>query len=145
MSSPEAMENLYCYWLTGDRERQLAVIQKPWMTKRKDAAQAILDGSWLSAHRSLVGLDQTMIEYWRSVFGVQGAVDERPVPKEEGQDYGLIQPLSAADVDDALQNAGDTTPGPDKLSVAYCKSLELTVLAQLFKPMRFSDALLRLL
>ncbi|CAI2738757.1 unnamed protein product [Dicrocoelium dendriticum] len=74
-------------------------------------------------------------DYWRTVFGVQSAVDERLVPREEGHDYCLIEPLSAEDVDRAMRNAGSTVPGLDKVSVADFKSLELTVIAQLFNLM----------
>ncbi|CAH8630515.1 unnamed protein product [Dicrocoelium dendriticum] len=103
------------------------------MTKRKDDAQTILDGSWLSAYKSQrLGLDQTRIEYWGSVVGVQSAVDEIPVPREECNDYGLTELLSSTDVGDALLYAGGTSPGSDKVAVADCKSLELTVITELF-------------
>ncbi|CAH8561480.1 unnamed protein product [Dicrocoelium dendriticum] len=53
-----------------------------------------------------------MNESWRSAFAVQSAVDEKPVSIEEGQDYGLIAPLSGADVGDAMRSAEDAAPGP---------------------------------
>ncbi|KAF7262701.1 hypothetical protein EG68_00065 [Paragonimus skrjabini miyazakii] len=116
------------------RRLNYAAIQRLYHTRRKDAANSVLDGSWASMYRRELIYPINMKDYWKEIFEMRSKRDNRPVA-QKGHEWDVVAALGSEEVRNALRDAAGTAPGVDKLLANEVLKWNLEAVAQLFNLM----------
>ncbi|MGL4349282.1 MAG: reverse transcriptase domain-containing protein, partial [Plesiomonas shigelloides] len=113
------------------RRRQYANIQKMLSTSRKDAAKAVLDGSWRMPSQVKSRESPELIDFWAKVLGKEGPPPRTRRSEPADDHWALLEPISVEELRDSLSNLGTSAVGLDKLSAPTLLSWHLPSLASL--------------
>ncbi|GAA48256.1 retrovirus-related Pol polyprotein from type-1 retrotransposable element R2 [Clonorchis sinensis] len=80
------------------RRANYAAIQTLYHQRRKDAASAVLDGSWKDLYKGNCGLPPDAEQYWKQVLSAPKHVDSRPSRVIVPSDWSLIEPITGEEV-----------------------------------------------
>ncbi|GAA52320.1 retrovirus-related Pol polyprotein from type-1 retrotransposable element R2 [Clonorchis sinensis] len=80
------------------RRANYAAIQTLYHQRRKDAASAVLDGSWKDLYKGNCGLPPDAEHYWKQVLSAPKHVDSRPSRVIVPSDWSLIEPITGEEV-----------------------------------------------
>ncbi|GAA49193.1 retrovirus-related Pol polyprotein from type-1 retrotransposable element R2 [Clonorchis sinensis] len=80
------------------RRANYAAIQTLHHQRRKDAASAVLDGSWKDLYKGNCGLPPDAEQYWKQVLSAPKHVDSRPSRVVVPSDWSLIEPITGEEV-----------------------------------------------
>ncbi|KAF7241658.1 hypothetical protein EG68_11743 [Paragonimus skrjabini miyazakii] len=116
------------------RRLNYAAIQRLYHTRRKDAANSALDGSWVSVYRRELIYPINMKDYWKEIFEMRSKRDNRPVA-QKGHEWDVVAALGSEEVRNALRDAAGTAPGVDKLLANEVLKWNLEAVAQIFNLM----------
>ncbi|GAA54740.1 retrovirus-related Pol polyprotein from type-1 retrotransposable element R2 [Clonorchis sinensis] len=98
------------------RRANYAAIQTLYHQRRKDAASAVLDGSWKDLYKGNCGLPPDAEQYWKQVLSAPKHVDSRPSRVIVPSDWSLIEPITGEEVGRTVRSMGNSSPGLDKLT-----------------------------
>ncbi|GAA51278.1 endonuclease-reverse transcriptase [Clonorchis sinensis] len=98
------------------RRANYAAIQTLYNQRRKDAASAVLDGSWKDLYKGNCGLPPDAEQYWKKVLSAPKHVDSRPSRVIVPSDWSLIEPITGEEVGRTVRSMGNSSPGLDKLT-----------------------------
>lgn len=113
------------------RRRQYANIKRLLNTNRKDAATAVLDGSWRMPSRGTSLEPPDLVDFWTNILGKEG-----PPPKIRRSAHGdnhwaLLDPISVEELRGSRRSLTKSAVGMDKISVPTLLSWHLPSLASL--------------
>ncbi|KER21602.1 hypothetical protein T265_15051, partial [Opisthorchis viverrini] len=80
------------------RRANYAAIQTLYHQRRKDAASAVLDGSWKDLYKGNCGLPMDAEQYWKQVLSAPKHADSRPSRIVVPSDWSLIEPITGEEV-----------------------------------------------
>ncbi|GAA53523.1 retrovirus-related Pol polyprotein from type-1 retrotransposable element R2, partial [Clonorchis sinensis] len=98
------------------RRANYAAIQTLYHQRRKDAASAVLDGSWKDLYKGNCGPPPDAEQYWKQVLSAPKHVDSRPSRVIVPSDWSLIEPITGEEVGRTVRSMGNSSPGLDKLT-----------------------------
>ncbi|GAA56046.1 retrovirus-related Pol polyprotein from type-1 retrotransposable element R2 [Clonorchis sinensis] len=113
------------------RRANYAAIQTLYHQRRKDAASAVLDGSWKDLYKGNCGLPPDAEQYWKQVLSAPKHVDSRPSRVIVPSDWSLIEPITGEEVGRTVRSMGNSSPGLDKLTPRMLRRFNANVLAGL--------------
>ncbi|KAA3673250.1 uncharacterized protein DEA37_0011159 [Paragonimus westermani] len=116
------------------RRLNYATPQRLYHTRRKDAANSALDGSWTSLYKRASVYPIDMKDYWKEIFEMQSKPDDRPVA-QQGHVWNVVAVFRSEEIRSGLRDAGGTAPGVDKLLANEVLRWSLEAVAQLFNLM----------
>lgn len=95
------------------RRRQYGSIQRLLNLSRKDAASAVLDGSWREASYGAPREPPGLVDYWAKVIGREG-----PPPTITGMETGrkhwaLLEPITEGELRESLKTLTKSAAGMD--------------------------------
>ncbi|MGL5225732.1 MAG: hypothetical protein ACRC8Q_10500, partial [Aeromonas sp.] len=113
------------------RRRQYASIQRLLNINRKDAATAVLNGSWRAASHGTTREPPGLEEFWAKIIGKEG-----PPPKIAGLETGLkhwalLEPITEEDLRESLKSLTNSAAGMDQLPASSLLAWHLPSLASL--------------
>ncbi|GAA55723.1 retrovirus-related Pol polyprotein from type-1 retrotransposable element R2 [Clonorchis sinensis] len=114
------------------RRANYAAIQTLYHQRRKDAASAVLDGSWKDLYKGNCGLPPDAEQYWKQVLSAPKHVDSRPSRVIVPSDWSLIEPITGEEVGRTVRSMGNSSPGLDKLTPRMLRRFNANVLAGYF-------------
>ncbi|GAA48999.1 endonuclease-reverse transcriptase [Clonorchis sinensis] len=114
------------------RRANYAAIQTLYHQRRKDAASAVLDGSWKDLYKGNCGLPPDAEQYWKQVLSAPKHVDSRPSRVIVPSDWSLIEPITGEEVGRTVRSMGNSSPGLDKLTPRMLRRFNANVLAGLY-------------
>ncbi|GAA57523.1 retrovirus-related Pol polyprotein from type-1 retrotransposable element R2 [Clonorchis sinensis] len=114
------------------RRANYAAIQTLYHQRRKDAASAVLDGSWKDLYKGNCGLPPDTEQYWKQVLSAPKHVDSRPSRVIVPSDWSLIEPITGEEVGRTVRSMGNSSPGLDKLTPRMLRRFNANVLAGYF-------------
>ena len=99
------------------RRIRFARLQALWASRRKDAAQAALDGSWRTLGDSDSSVPRAQLcDFWEEVFTSPSTPDSRPVPSFQVADCAALDdPISPEEIKVSLRLMRGSAPGPDRV------------------------------
>ncbi|TPP60055.1 hypothetical protein FGIG_03151 [Fasciola gigantica] len=106
------------------RRLQYAVLQRMYRKRRKDAVDMVLTGDWRSSHMPKRRTVPGLTAYWKEVFEVESAVDNRPTPRPASSLWAVIDPIQEGEVRKAIREVGKSSPGLDGLTAADVGKLD---------------------
>ncbi|KAF8562527.1 hypothetical protein P879_12059, partial [Paragonimus westermani] len=83
------------------RNLNYAALQKLYHTRRKDAANSALDGSWESMYKRDLVYPIKMKDFWKEIFEMQSKRDDRPVA-HQGHEWNVVAAFRSEEVRSAL-------------------------------------------
>ncbi|GAA51464.1 endonuclease-reverse transcriptase, partial [Clonorchis sinensis] len=98
------------------RRANYAAIQTLYHQRRKDAASAVLDGSWKDLYKGNCGLPPDAEQYWKQVLSAPKHVESQPSRVVVPSDWSLIEPITGEEVGRTVRSMGNSSPGLDKLT-----------------------------
>lgn len=117
------------------RRSNYAALQTLYHQRRKDAASAVLDGSWKDLYKGNGGLPRDAEEYWVKVLSSPRHVDKRPCRNVLPTDWNLINPITGDEVSRTIRSMGNSSPGLDRFTPRMLHRLNASALAGYFNLM----------
>jgi hypothetical protein len=114
------------------RKATYAALQALYHQRRKDAASAVLDGSWKDLYKESRGIPSDAEEVWSNILSAPGHEDVRPTRSVLPTDWSLIEPISGDEVARAIKTMANTAPGLDKITVQHLRQFKSNALAAYF-------------
>ncbi|GAA47271.1 retrovirus-related Pol polyprotein from type-1 retrotransposable element R2 [Clonorchis sinensis] len=114
------------------RRANYAAIQTLYHQRRKDAASAVLDGSWKDLYKGNCGLPPDAEQYWKQVLSAPKHVESQPSRVVVPSDWSLIEPITGEEVGRTVRSMGNSSPGLDKLTPRMLRRFNANVLAGYF-------------
>ena len=88
-------------------------IQALYKSSRTSCANVVLAGKWREVAPTLSMQEQ--VAFWKPLLETPSAPDRRVPPSEGAPEWGIIEPISAAEVARHLKSLKDGAAGPDNL------------------------------
>nr|BAC82590.1 reverse transcriptase [Ciona intestinalis] len=108
------------------RRLQYSRIQNLYKLNRSACAQEVLSGAW-KVQSGELNLKEVQ-PFWEKMFRKESAKDRRK-PKPTGEVlWGLMEPLTIAEVGSTLKSTTPSAPGPDKLTLDGVKRIPIAEL-----------------
>ncbi|MGL5226265.1 MAG: RNA-directed DNA polymerase [Aeromonas sp.] len=123
------------------RRKQYAAIQRLLNTNRKDAAAAVLDGSWREAWRDTARGPEGLVDFWSGVIGQSGPPAKTPGTTSDGEHWALLDPISVEELRGALRSLTNKAVGMDKVTATNLLSWHLPSLASLLNLILVTESL----
>ncbi|GAA50269.1 hypothetical protein CLF_104310 [Clonorchis sinensis] len=111
------------------RRADYAAFQTLYHQRRKDAASAVLDGSWKDLYKGNCGLPLDVEQYWKQVLSAPKHVDSRPSRIVVPSDWSLLEPITSTEVGRAISLMGSSSPGLDELTPRMLRRFNANSLA----------------
>ncbi|GAA51148.1 retrovirus-related Pol polyprotein from type-1 retrotransposable element R2 [Clonorchis sinensis] len=115
------------------RRANYAAIQTLYHQRRKDAASAVLDGSWKDLYKGNCGLPPDAEQYWKQVLSAPKHVDSRPSRVIVPSDWSLIEPITGEEVGRTVRSMGNSSPGLDKLTPRMLRRFNANVFGKVVR------------
>ena len=114
------------------RRANYAALQTTYHHRRKDAATAVLNGSWRDGYKVNRGLPVNSDMYWHDILSIAPHADKRPCRQVIPCDWSLIDPITGVEVKSALKRVGNTAAGLDRLLPKDLEKMNAKALAAYF-------------
>ena len=114
------------------RRANYASLQTLYHQRRKDAASAVLDGSWKHLYKGNGGLPSNAEEYWTKVLSSPKHVDNRPPRTVLSPNWNLVEPITGEEVSRTISLMGNSSPGLDRLTPRMLRRFNTNTLAGYF-------------
>ena len=114
------------------RRANYAALQTLYHHRKKDAATAVLNGSWRVGYKATRGLPPNSESKWRDILSTPAHQDQRTPRFVVPTDWSLIDSISPDEVTAALKDMGNSAPGLDKLLPTQLRKMKPCALAGYF-------------
>lgn len=113
------------------RRRQYASVQRLFNISRKDAATAILNGSWREAGHGTPREPPGLADYWAEVMGKKGPPAKICAASTGEQYWALLHPIEVEELRGSLKSLTKSAVGMDKVTASNLLAWHLPSLASL--------------
>ncbi|MGL5294697.1 MAG: RNA-directed DNA polymerase [Aeromonas sp.] len=113
------------------RRQQYASTQRLMSTSRKDAATAVLNGSWREANQGTPSAPQGLNDYWARIIGMDGPPAKAPTTIRRETHWTLLDPIGVEELRTSLKTLTSKAVGMDKLTATDLLSWHLPTLVGL--------------
>ncbi|KAI7808885.1 hypothetical protein IRJ41_016493 [Triplophysa rosa] len=105
------------------RRRQYSYTQKLYNINRKDAAVAVLNGSWREAKTGPAGMDPGLHEYWSTIIWKGGPPARIRGEPRIIEHWEILNPIGELELKEALKSLVKSAVGVDKVYTEYVVEL----------------------
>lgn len=106
-----------------ERRYQYAKIQNLYRKNRSRCANEVLSGAWREKEEEVTLKE--LAPFWEKLLGKESVQDSRRPSTKAGVKWDLIVPITVDEVQCALRSMGQSSPGPDGMSIDVLKSIPI--------------------
>jgi len=113
------------------RRVQYAMTQQLYYKDRHRCAESVLNETWRSGPPKLLSLAEQEL-FWQPLFSTPSLKDDRPVLPLRQPDWSLVMPIDTMEIEWAIRESTENSPGPDKITLDQVKSIQSEHLGAMF-------------